>query len=62
MLCYYAECHYAEWRILFNIMMNAVMLRVIMLDVVMLSVEAQPTGVIFQKLNFLSNFQMGLIS
>ncbi len=38
MLCYYADYHYAECRILFTVMLNVVMLNVVMLNVVMLSV------------------------
>jgi hypothetical protein len=38
MLCYYADWHYAECRILFTFMLNVVLLSVIMLSVVMLNV------------------------
>jgi hypothetical protein len=38
MLCYNAECHYAEWHILFTIMLNVVILCVVMLNVILLSV------------------------
>ncbi len=38
MLCYYAECHYAQGRILFTITLNVIMPSVIKLNVVMLSV------------------------
>ncbi len=34
MLCRYAECHYAEYRILFSNMVNVVMMSVVMLNVV----------------------------
>ncbi len=38
MLSHNSECHYAECRILFNIMLNVVMLSVILLNIDMLSV------------------------
>jgi hypothetical protein len=34
MLCYYGECHYAECRILFTIMLNVEILGVVMQSVV----------------------------
>ncbi len=37
MLCYYADCPYAEYHILFTVMLNVIMLCVVMLNVVMLS-------------------------
>ncbi len=40
----YAECHYAESRILFIVMFSVVMLSVVMLSVVMLSVVAPSRG------------------
>ncbi len=40
MLCNYADGHYAEYRILFTVLVNVVMLSVVMLNVVMLSVIA----------------------
>jgi hypothetical protein len=33
------ECHYAECRDLFNVMLNVIMLSVVMLSVVMLNVD-----------------------
>ncbi len=38
MLCHYAECFYAEYRLLFNILRSLVMVSVIMLNLIMLSV------------------------
>jgi hypothetical protein len=40
MLFYYAQCHYAEFHVLFIIMPNVIMLSVVILNVVMLSVVA----------------------
>jgi hypothetical protein len=37
MLYHYAECHCAEYPVLFIIMLNVIMLSVIMLSVIMLS-------------------------
>jgi hypothetical protein len=37
-LCFNAECHYTECRVLFTVMLNVIMLSVILLNVVRLSV------------------------
>jgi hypothetical protein len=48
MLCLNAECHYAEFCILFTIMLNVIMLSVVMLNAGMLSVVA-PKNVHFKN-------------
>ncbi len=49
MLCYCAECHYGDYRVLFTVMLNVIMLSVVKLNVVMLSVVA-PLIYLGQKL------------
>ena len=56
MLCHYAECCYAEFRILFINMLNVVMLIVVMLNAIMLSLVA-PCQDLLTWLKYLSNLE-----